>query len=155
MGHRARDSAITSRNEVFSDSVHAVDSLRISHSAWVDAVQVIKSISSNVIEQGHACAESLGLFQFSIDIKQHDGSQKRMVARGHNLGRDGLEFIHGGYLYPGSVCRCLMRHASQGVTPVTGSIAECSHISGMMYLSRVRLDRMIDPGDYLACPPEH
>ena len=131
----------------------AIDTLKLSHGEWVAVVEKIKRISANdaasATQRQHARAEALGLLQLVIEIQQPGGTDLRLIARSHDLSPSGLGFIHGMYLYPGSPCTCWMRHVTEGLTPIVGTIRWCRHIAGRVHLSGVQLDKQIKVADYM------
>jgi hypothetical protein len=138
-----------------ADQPVAFDTLKLTHNEWIEIVEHIKRIGAqqreNAIRRRHARAEALGLLQLVIEITQPGGTEMRLIARSHDLSANGLGFIHGMYLHPGSACTCWMRHAAKGLTPIPGTIRWCRHITGRVHLSGVQLDEVIRVADYLPC----
>ncbi len=141
-----------------NDPPVAIDTLKLSHGEWIAVIEQIKRIGATDRESDarrqYARAEALGLIQLIIEISQPGGTDMRLLARSHDLSNNGLSFIHGMYIHPNSLCTCWMRHVSQGLKPITGTIRWCRHVSGRIHLSGVQLDEAIRVEDYLACPPE-
>lgn len=148
-------SASTGGSENEAKALPTIDSLNISHNRWVEEVESLKgmlSADSNVPR--HARAEALGLLQFNMDLHRVGGSHVRIVARCHDLRPDSFKFIHSRYLHTGAEVVCWMRHAANGLTPISGTIQSCEFARGVIHVSTVMLDEEIALSDYLACPPD-
>ncbi|MFN3167822.1 MAG: PilZ domain-containing protein [Phycisphaeraceae bacterium] len=133
----------------------AFDTLKLSHAEWIEIVEHIKRIGAQqrdgATQRQHARAEALGLLQLVIEVSQPGGTDMRLIARSHDLSANGLGFIHGMYLYPGSAVTCWLRHAAKGLTPIPGAIRWCRHIKGRVHLSGVQLDEVIRVADFMPC----
>lgn len=138
-------------------SVHqpeAVDSLRFTPKEWDEILVLIERGTKAELEseqrRKHDRTRGMGLMQVVVELNDPGGTSAAIVARGHNMSPGGIGIIHGRYVYPGTVCTCWLRHTSKGMTPIQGTVRWCRHLQGMVHLSGVEFNEVIEVSDYIA-----
>jgi len=69
---------------------------------------------------------------------------------GRNISCEGLSFLHGGFVHPGTRCLVQLITSYGTWTNAGGTVVRCQLIEGNVHEVGVRLDREIDPAVYCA-----
>lgn len=83
---------------------------------------------------------------------QHPGSSNPVAyqVRTRNLGSQGLSFLHGGFVHPGTRCLVELTTAYGTWNYVTGITLRCRFVEANLHEVAVRFEQVVDPASY--CP---
>jgi len=152
-----RDSFFNPGTNSAKKELAAHDTLKLSHADWIAVVEQMMASSGREVDfqaSRHGRAEELGLLQITMRIEQPGGNTRPLIARCHDVGQDGMHFIHSHFIYPGSKAVCTMRSATRGSVQVSGFTANCKQISGAIHASWIKFVEQIEVGEFLTCVPE-
>ena len=87
----------------------------------------------------------------SIVVSRHNefGEKTHFAAYARNLSQDGLAFIHGAFIHPGSTCTVTLRTLKGKPLAVEAVVRRCSHIKGHLHDVGVQFTRQIDPRAFI------
>lgn len=80
------------------------------------------------------------------------GRTSRFLVSARNLSTNGMSFLHGGYVHPGTTCRIVLPAIDGSAKAVLGKVTACRHVAGHVHEVCVNFYEKIDIDRY--CPPE-
>lgn len=131
----------------------SVDTLKLSPNQWRKVRQALKSKrllqSEAQSMRRHHRHDELDMMQIVIEVVQPGGTISHVLARAQNISTSGIGFFHGRFIYSESRCTVWLKHAVDGLTPLSGTIRWCTHLVGNVHISGLELDDQIDVFRYL------
>lgn len=100
---------------------------------------------SNDHPRRRAARHPFGVSDIPISITQPEGGQTRFLAFGRNISPTGASILHGGYVYPGSECRIVLRQENGSPIVVSGVIRHCRLVEGACHEIGIEFEERIDP----------
>ena len=85
-----------------------------------------------------------------IDLIEHNGHRRRIVAAPRDLSAGGMCVLHGGFIHPGVGCAVTLVQIGGTRNVIAGLIVRCRHVRGRLHESGVSFVSQIRPEDYVA-----
>jgi len=82
-----------------------------------------------------------------VEFPQANEGSVRHTVPSRNISRDGVAFLLGNFVYPGTACQIHLVNVNQNQVVAAGKVVRCRYLEGSanLYEVGVRLDRPIDP----------
>lgn len=87
--------------------------------------------------------------QVSLIVSHLGGSRCTIRVACRNLSCGGLSVLHSAFIHPGSRCEVELPHVDGRSKTVAGSIARCSHLSGIVHEIGIRFDEPVRINDHV------
>lgn len=91
--------------------------------------------------------------EVEITIWHTDGRNITYKVLPRNLSTQGMAFVHGQFLHPGSACEVRLP-THNGKRAVKGRLLECRHQTGLVHEVSIKFDQPIELGDFVEFTPE-
>jgi CheY-like chemotaxis protein len=88
------------------------------------------------------------------DFIQPDRSTRSYRVIPHDMSPGGIGFLHGGFIYPGTVCEIVLVTVDAERVRVRGSVARCDHIRATIHEVGVAFDQTVDLANYIRTSDE-
>jgi len=92
---------------------------------------------------------SFSIKPFPVTFLHPGGVETRCLVTARNLSVGGLGFLHGGFLYQGTLCEMQVPTIYGDHRTLRGSVRSCRHVSGNIHDIGVQFDDAIDPYEFL------
>lgn len=89
-----------------------------------------------------------------VAITQPTGSRVDYLVVPRNLSANGVAFLHGGFVYVGSVCEISLRMLDGQHVRAAGRVVACRHVAGMIHEVAMRFDSAINLALFVDLTPE-
>lgn len=128
-----------------SDS-EPIETIRVSSS---DRRRVLNDIETaakkaTVNDERRDLRVNLDLGGIVIEVTHANGAMNRFIVIPRNVSRRGVAFLHGQFIYPESRTDVTLPTLDGRRLEVSGRIARCRHVSGLMHEVSVVFDESID-----------
>ncbi|MBY0112054.1 MAG: PilZ domain-containing protein [Phycisphaerales bacterium] len=111
----------------------------------VDAIKHRSATSPERRKRAEMRLDASRLPDMMVEVRGPSGDVQTHSVPPVDLSCGGLAFLHGSFLYPGSVISATLRTRDGEQMSVTGKVMRCEHVSGRVHEVGVKLDHAIDP----------
>ncbi len=84
-----------------------------------------------------------------VEVTDPDGSIRAFRCVARNISTRGLGFLHGRYVFPGSVCKLILRTVERALVCVAGTIVWCRHVEGRVHEVGLKFDSPLELKDFI------
>jgi len=85
-----------------------------------------------------------------IRVQYPNGSNADFLVRPRDISSQGLGFLHGTFLYPGTVCTIVLRTLNGQAIPIDGKVVRCDCIQGRVHEIGVQFNQLIDISEFVS-----
>ncbi|MCG3122273.1 MAG: hypothetical protein GIKADHBN_00654 [Phycisphaerales bacterium] len=89
-----------------------------------------------------------------LTVSHLGGSKASVRVACRNLSCGGVSVLHSSYLYPGSRCEVTLPHNDGTEVTVKGTLARCSHLSGIVHEVGIKFDAPVKIADFVELSPQ-
>lgn len=132
----------------------AVDTLKLSDEQWNEVLERLESGDDQYegIDRRHYDHRRYGLItQLIIRVIHPGGSEATYLVRSRDISRDGVCFLHGSYLHPGTHCRVVLLTNEHEGSILNGTVVRCRHVLhqvhevGVHFPEPIETERFVSP----------
>jgi CheY-like chemotaxis protein len=131
------------------------DCVRLSES---ERSEVLRRLESNTDLQAQAkrrdARHEYRGHNVHLDLHTDGGRVARFLTFSRDLSASGLSLIHGGFVYPGTICQVTLTTLEGDTETIEGVVKRCDYVKGMLHELGIRFDRRIDPKQFAASAGE-
>ncbi len=88
-----------------------------------------------------------------LSISHLGGSKAQLRVACRNVSCGGISVFHSSFLYPGSKCEITLPHVEGHEVTLKGTLARCSHVTGIIHELGIKFDTPIRIADYVQLSP--
>ena len=89
-----------------------------------------------------------------LDLHTEGGRISRFLTFSRDLSASGLSLVHGGFVYPGTICEVTLTTLDGENQTIDGVVKRCDYVKGMLHELGIRFDQRIDPKNFAASAGE-
>jgi CheY-like chemotaxis protein len=78
-----------------------------------------------------------------VEMQHPGGSMETYLVRARNLSRNGIAFLHGGFVYQGTPCSLMLMTKGGNLKKIEGQVRRCQHVRKHIHDIGVRFDEPI------------
>jgi hypothetical protein len=87
-------------------------------------------------------------------IHSPGGTINTFLVRPRNISREGMSFLHGGFVYPKSICTLSLMDLSGQTVQVPGRVIRCQHVRGHVHEIGVHFEQPIPLAQFVILPSD-
>ena len=122
-----------------------IETLRLSDRDKHRLVQAIELKNARPVQnERRSLRVSCPDLEVEVTVMNPSGQSVRLSVVPRNLARGGLAFVHGRFVYPDSRVYIKMKEMSGELVQLSGEIARCRHVAGIVHEVSIRFDETIE-----------